>query len=79
MVNKEQIKAARAWLDMKQGDLAALAEVSHKTLANFERGATIPHDRTLRDIQITLENLGVEFIFEDHKGVGVKIRKPLQV
>ena len=79
MVNKEQIKAARAWLDLTQGDLATAAKVAQKTLADFERGVTLPHDRTLRDIQITLESLGVEFIFEDHKGVGVKIRKPPQV
>jgi hypothetical protein len=47
--------------------------VGKRTIADFERGATIPHDRTLRDIEQTLIALGVEFQFEGQIGVGVRI------
>jgi ribosome-binding protein aMBF1 (putative translation factor) len=74
MINKEQLRAARAWLDMSQQDLATAAKVGKRTIADFERGATIPHERTLRDIEQTLVSLGVEFQFEGAKGVGVRVR-----
>jgi ribosome-binding protein aMBF1 (putative translation factor) len=74
MINKEQLRAARAWLDMSQQDLATAAKVGKRTIADFERGATIPHERTLRDIEQTLVSLGVEFQFEGAKGVGIRVR-----
>ncbi|KQY97171.1 XRE family transcriptional regulator [Pseudolabrys sp. Root1462] len=73
MINKEQLRAARAWLNLSQQDLATAAKVGKRTIADFERGATIPHDRTLRDIEQTLIALGVEFQFEGQIGVGVRI------
>jgi ribosome-binding protein aMBF1 (putative translation factor) len=76
MVNKEQLRAARAWLNLSQLDLATRAKVGHKTIADFERGATVPYDRTLRDIEATLEELGIEFQFEDGVGVGIRFHKP---
>ena len=72
MINKEQLRAARAWLNLSQQDLATAAKVGKRTIADFERGATIPHDRTLRDIEQTLIALGIEFQFEGAKGVGVR-------
>ncbi|MDP2411465.1 MAG: helix-turn-helix transcriptional regulator [Pseudolabrys sp.] len=72
MINKEQLRAARAWLNLSQQDLATAAKVGKRTIADFERGATIPHDRTLRDIEQTLIALGIEFLFEGTKGVGVR-------
>ncbi|MCK9911954.1 helix-turn-helix domain-containing protein, partial [Microbacteriaceae bacterium K1510] len=74
MINKEQLRAARAWLDLSQQDLAVAAKVGKRTIADFERGATVPHDRTLRDIEATLVSLGIEFQFEGSKGVGVRVR-----
>jgi ribosome-binding protein aMBF1 (putative translation factor) len=73
MINKEQLRAARAWLDMSQQDLATAAKVGKRTIADFERGATIPHERTLRDIEQTLVSLGVEFQFEGATGVGLRV------
>jgi ribosome-binding protein aMBF1 (putative translation factor) len=73
MINKEQLRAARAWLGLSQEDLASAAKVAKKTIADFERGATIPHERTLRDIEQTLVSLGVEFQFEGSTGVGVRV------
>lgn len=74
MVNKEQVRAARAWLNLSQQDLAELARVSKRTLASFEQGSTIPYDRTLRDVQVALEQLGIEFLFDGEIGVGIRAR-----
>jgi ribosome-binding protein aMBF1 (putative translation factor) len=74
MINKEQLRAARAWLEMSQQDLATAAKVGKRTVADFERGATIPHERTLRDIEQTLVSLGVEFQFDGAIGVGIRVR-----
>ena len=74
MINKEQLRAARAWLNLSQQDLATAAKVGKRTIADFERGATVPHERTLRDVEQTLAALGIEFQFEGHTGVGVRIR-----
>tara|TARA_R110000744_G_scaffold172470_2_gene291071 strand:- start:36048 stop:36194 length:147 start_codon:yes stop_codon:yes gene_type:complete len=45
------------------------------TLADFEAGKRQPYDRTLKDIQETLEAAGVEFIPENGGGAGVRLRK----
>ncbi|MGX7745714.1 helix-turn-helix transcriptional regulator [Rhodopseudomonas parapalustris] len=72
MVNKEQVRAARAWLNLSQQELAEQARVSKRTLASFEQGASIPYDRTLRDVQAALEQLGIEFLFDGDIGVGIR-------
>jgi hypothetical protein len=46
-----------------------------KTIKNFERGASMPYERTLRDIQKSLEDLGIEFVFDEGEGVGIRIRR----
>lgn len=72
MISKEQCRAARGWLDWSQGDLAERAKVNRKTVADFERGVSVPHDRTLRDIQLALEAGGVEFFFDGVMAVGIR-------
>jgi predicted transcriptional regulator len=74
VVNREQLRASRAWLSISQAELARRAKVAKRTLADFERGATVPYDRTLRDIQATLEELGIELLFDGSRGVGIRIR-----
>jgi transcriptional regulator with XRE-family HTH domain len=75
MLNKEQLRAARAWLGLSQNDVAKISKVAPKTIKNFERGASVPYERTLRDIQIALEELGIEFVFEGEEGVGIRLRR----
>lgn len=75
MVNREQMRAARAWLGMTQQDLADAAMVDKKTIARFESGVSVPRDRTLRDLRIALEERGVEFLFEGAVGVGIRRRR----
>ena len=74
MINKEQLRAARAWLNMSQQQLAAAAKVGKRTIADFERGATLPHERTLRDLQEALVGLGIEFQFDGSVGVGIRVK-----
>jgi DNA-binding XRE family transcriptional regulator len=75
MVSREQLRAARAWLDLSQDDVAKLATVASKTIKNFERGKSVPYERTLRDIQKALEDKGIEFLFDGPVGVGIRVRK----
>lgn len=78
MLNASFCRAARALLGLKQSDLAKSAKVALKTLADFERGATFPHDRTVRDIQRALEDMGLEFEFDGEEGVGIRICRAAQ-
>ena len=75
MLNKEQLRAARAWLGLSQTELAKISKVAPQTIKNFERGASEPYERTLRDIQKTLEELGIEFVFDREEGIGIHIRR----
>jgi transcriptional regulator with XRE-family HTH domain len=76
MVNEKQCRAARAWLGISQNELADISGVSPRTIAHFESGRRVPHDRTLRDLREAFERSGFEFLFEDGVGVGVRYRKP---
>ena len=71
----EQSRAARALLNWSQARLAEAAKVARATLAEFEAGKRTPYERTLADIQTTLESAGVEFIAENGGGPGVRLRK----
>lgn len=71
----ETCRAARALLGWSQDDLAQASGVAKKTIADFERRARSPYDRTLRDMQIALEAAGIIFIPENGDGMGVRFRK----
>ncbi len=63
-------RAARALLDMSQGDLATASSVSRRTVSSFEAGGSaIP--ATLAAIQRALEEAGVEFL----EGGGIRRRQ----
>ena len=57
-----QCRAARGLLNWSQVDLVERSGVSHKTLADFERGVTKPYRRTLAALIVALEAAGIEFI-----------------
>ncbi len=71
----EQCRAARALLGWSRQQLAKSAQIAERTLVDFERGARNPLNRTLTDIQRTLEDAGVIFIDEDDEGPGVRLKK----
>ena len=70
-----QCRAARALLNWSQDQLEASAKVARKTIADFEREARTPYDRTLAAIRVALEAAGVEFIPENGGGAGVRLRR----
>jgi CheY-like chemotaxis protein/DNA-binding XRE family transcriptional regulator len=68
MISVEQIRAARAMLNLGQKELALKAGISVATLNNIERQAhRNPKFSTLRAIQMALESDGIEF-FTEAKG-----------
>lgn len=73
MIVKEQIKAARAMLNMKQSELAKKAGVSLATLNNIERGSD-SRVSTLDKIRKALESEGIEFIGEQTSEPGLRLK-----
>ena len=74
-ITPEQCRAARALLNWSQPDLAEAAGIARGTIANFERGASVPHPSNLADIRTALEAAGVEFIPANGGGPGVRLRQ----
>ncbi|WP_092294280.1 helix-turn-helix transcriptional regulator [Bradyrhizobium sp. Ghvi] len=74
-ITAEQCRAARGLLGWSQAELSKASETAQKTIADFERGAREPYERTLDDIQVALEKAGVEFIPENGGGAGVRMKK----
>ena len=61
-------------LGLSQADLEAASQVTKKTIADFERGATRPQPRTLGALEAALEAAGIEFIPANGGGAGVRLR-----
>jgi DNA-binding XRE family transcriptional regulator len=76
MVTNRQVKAARAWLNLSQDDLAEKSAVTRRSIQDFESGKRVPQARTLRDLQKALEDEGIEFIFSGERGIGIRERHP---
>jgi ribosome-binding protein aMBF1 (putative translation factor) len=58
----EQSRAARAWLDWSQEQLAAKASVSLSTVRDFEKGRREPIQATLAAMKAALEAAGIAFV-----------------
>lgn len=75
-ITPEQSKAARALLGLTQADLAERAEVSLRTVVNWESHARDPIPVTVGAIQRALEQAGVVFIDKDRSGgPGVRLAR----
>ncbi len=72
MITIAQIRAARGLLRWTQAALAHKAAISTVTLNMIENEAVRPRESTLGAIQAALEAGGVEFLYEDGVGVGVR-------
>ncbi|MGU3536821.1 helix-turn-helix transcriptional regulator [Methylobacterium sp. A54F] len=76
-VTPAQCRAGRALLGWTREELAAAAQVSKMTLADFETGKRNPYERTLRDIADAFEAAGVlVFRATDEVGSGVRFKDP---
>lgn len=71
LINANQVRAARGWLGWTQQDLADKAGISKTSIATFERGESVAYDDTLAAIQGAFEAVGVTFLFDGAKGVGI--------
>lgn len=76
-MSPEQCRAARAWLNWSQQELATKAQVSNSTLRDFEAGRRIPIANNLAAIKRALEDAGLEFLFSesDDLPLGLTIRR----
>ena len=71
MITPEQCRAARAWLDIGQRELAAEAGVSDVTIRKFERGEGSQMLGTVTLIHLAVERLGFALPDDD-----TLLRKP---
>lgn len=73
----EQCRAGRALLGWSQEQLAEQSNATQRTVADFERGARQPYERTLRDLREAMELAGVIFLADGDTasgGPGVRLR-----
>lgn len=77
-ITAEQVRAARALLNLKQRDLADLSEVSVRTIAHFEAGERRPVPATLQALKRALEAAGVVFIDGNGEGPGVRLKRSIR-
>lgn len=70
-----QCRAARGLLNLSQTELANLANVSLRTVQNFEGEKREPIPATLDALKRALDDAGVIFIPTNGEGVGVRLRR----
>lgn len=70
MITANQLRAARALLDISQGEIAQAIGISANTVSNIEKGTSRPAHDTLLRLQAHFETQGIEFT--DHEGVRKK-------
>lgn len=67
MLSPEQSRAARAWLDWSQEDLAKRANVSLSTVRDFEKGRRTPIANNLVALQHAFAQAGMKMEFDPHQ------------
>lgn len=73
MLTPEQSRAARAWLDWTQDDLARLAKVSLSTIRDFEKGKRVPIANNLSAINGVFHARGIRLLFDGERATGIAI------
>ncbi len=76
MLFPEQSRAARAWLDWSQDDLAQRAHVSLSTVRDFEKGRRTPIKNNLDAMRLALELAGVTLLFRGEVALGMQVLPP---
>jgi transcriptional regulator with XRE-family HTH domain len=78
MITAAQSRAARAFLNWSQPDLATAAGTSVSTIRDFETGKRVPILNNLNALQRALEDAGIVFLAEGEVpqgGAGVRLRR----
>jgi DNA-binding transcriptional regulator YiaG len=70
----EQCRAARAWLNLSQEELAKGATVGVSTVRDFEAGRREPTRNNLAAMKAVLEKAGISFV-DGAKTVGISVSK----
>jgi transcriptional regulator with XRE-family HTH domain len=74
MITREQLRMARAALNLSVRDFAKKAGVAANTVSRFENGSDA-YGETLAKFKRVLERAGVVFLDADGEGPGVRLRK----
>jgi DNA-binding transcriptional regulator YiaG len=74
-MSPEQSRAARAWLDWSQDQLAAKANVSLSTVRDFEKGRRVPIANNLAAMRVALGSAGIDFVDGASPGITYSKRK----
>jgi transcriptional regulator with XRE-family HTH domain len=76
-MSPEQCRAARAWLNWTQQELARRAGVGLSTVRDFEKGERTPIPNNLAAIRRAIEEAGVRLTFESSgKPTGIAVNDP---
>lgn len=70
----EQCRAARAWLNWSQEQLAKAATVGASTVRDFEAGRREPTRNNLAAMKAALEQAGISFV-DGAKTLGISFSK----
>ena len=74
MLSPEQCRAARAWLEWSQDELAKRASVGLSTVRAFEKGGRMPIRNNLDALRAALEAGGVRPVYaDDGKPLGISL------
>lgn len=74
-ITPAQARAARALIGWSQDELVEFSGIPKSTIVRFEASIGTPRHSTIAAIQAALEAAGVEFIFENGGGAGVRLKK----
>jgi transcriptional regulator with XRE-family HTH domain len=77
-ITSGQCKAARALLELTQGELADAASLGLSTIVDFEKQRRQVSLEAIRTIRQALATRGIEFIDENGGGPGVRLKKRQQ-
>lgn len=73
-ITADQLRGARAMLQMSRSQLADVAKVGERTISDWEAGRRQPIAATSEAVRRALEAAGVEFIDANGGGPGVRLR-----
>lgn len=75
MITPSQCRAARAWLDITQDELAQRAGIGVSTVRDFERGDRKPMRQNLAALERAFAEMGVTLLQDGEKAVGIRINE----